>query len=65
MTNFKKVLLVGASFTAGMVVADYLTHGAVKNALIVVKDVVCEKSKDASDALATTASDVKEAIENQ
>lgn len=65
MTNFKKALLVGASFTAGMVVADYLTHGAVKSALIVVKDAVCEKGKDASDIIATTASEVKEAIENQ
>ena len=33
MSTLKKILVVGGSFAVGMVVADYLTHGAVKEAL--------------------------------
>ena len=62
MSTLKKSLVVGGSFAVGMVVADYLTHGAVKEALTSVKDAVCDKGSVVKEAVEDAAETVKDTV---
>ena len=64
----KTMLIVGAGIGAGMVVANYLTDGAVFEAVSTiytnVKDGIMDKSKDVVDVVADVAENTIDTVTN-